>query len=82
MKCNNTITLDKAQIDTNYYIQYIDGFKEEQLHRLYDLGLVKGTKIRPVLKSMFEGAAAYSVKDSVLALRNEDAKNITVSFRR
>lgn len=82
MKNSNIITLDKASLNTAYYIEDVKGFDITQLYRLYDFGLVKGSKITPVLKSMFDGTVAYLVKESVLALRIEDAKNITVNTRR
>ena len=82
MKNSKTITLDNAILNTVYYIDDIKGFEIKQLYRLYDFGLVNGAKIKPVLKSMFIGMVAYIVKGSVLSLRIEDAKNITVSTRR
>ena len=82
MKNSNIITLDKANLNTVYYIDDIKGLDNKQLYRLYDFGLVKGSKITPIFKSMFNGTVAYLVKGSVLALRIEDAKNITVNIRR
>lgn len=82
MKNSNIITLDKANLNTVYYIDDIKGLDKEQLYRLYDFGLVKGSKITPIFRSMFNGTVAYQVKGSVLALRIEDTKNITVNTRR
>lgn len=82
MKNNNLITLDKAKLNSTYYIKNIYGFEEKQLYRLFDFGLVKGCRIIPVLKSVISGTSAYSVKGSVLSLRDEDANNIVVSFLR
>lgn len=44
--------------------------------RLLDLGLVKGTKIRPVLVSPSNGLRAYEFRSSLIAIRKEDAENI------
>ena len=82
MKNSNTITLDKANLYTGYYIDDIKDFDKKQLYRLYDFGLVNGSKITPILTSVFNGTVAYLVKGSVLTLRIEDAKNITVNTRR
>lgn len=82
MKNGNIITLDKANLNTVYYIDDIKGLDKKQLYRLYDFGLVKGSKITPIFRSMFNGTVAYQVKGSVLALRIEDTKNITVNTRR
>lgn len=82
MQNDNIITLDKAQLHSSYFVINIDSFDKNQLFRLYDFGIVKGTKIKPVLKSVFKGTSAYLVKGSVLAIRDDDANNITVSLRR
>ncbi len=82
MKNYGFMTLDKAEIGSVYYIRDIYGFEQKQLYRLYDYGIVEGSKIVPLFKSLIKGCVAYSVKDSVLALRNEDAHKITVSLRR
>ena len=46
--------------------------------RLRDLGLIGGTKIRPLFKSMFGDPVAYGFRGIVVALRNEDAVKIIV----
>lgn len=82
MESNNILTLDKAEIGINYYIYSLDGFDINQMNRLYDFGLVKGSKIKLLFKSIFGGTSAYLVKGSVLSLRDEDSGNITVTCRR
>ena len=44
--------------------------------RLLDLGVIKSTKIKPVFKSISGSPIAYEIRGSVIAIRNEDAKNI------
>lgn len=44
--------------------------------RLYDLGMVKGTKIKKLLSS--KSMNAYYLKGFLLALRKEDTKEIGV----
>ncbi len=46
--------------------------------RLYDIGLVPGSKIKVVHQSPAGNPRAYLVKGAVIALRNCDAKNISV----
>lgn len=41
--------------------------------RLLDLGLVKGTKIVPVLKSPSGDPTAFEVRRTLIALRKEDS---------
>ena len=45
-------------------------------HRLLDLGLIKGTKIKAVLKSPLGDPIAYEIRGSTIALRCEDASLI------
>jgi len=46
--------------------------------RLCDLGIIPGTKIESLYKSPFGDPAAYLIRGSVFALRNETAAKITV----
>ncbi len=46
--------------------------------RLYDIGLVPGTKIKVVHQSPSGNPRAYLVRGAVIALRNCDAEKITV----
>jgi len=46
--------------------------------RLLDLGLVKGTKIIPVFKSPSGDPTAYEIRKTLIALRKEDSKLITL----
>ena len=47
---------------------------------LLDMGLVKVTKIKPVLVSPSKDPRAFEVRGSIIAIRKEDAKNIYVSL--
>ena len=51
-----------------------DSFKR----RLLNLGIVNGSYIKPLYKAILKDPTAYLVKNSVIALREEDAKNIMV----
>lgn len=47
--------------------------------RLYDLGLTKGAKIELMLISPSKCIKAYRIRDSLIAIRNKDAKKIEIS---
>lgn len=46
--------------------------------RLLDIGFTKGSEILPVLVSPFKGPIAYKIKNTIVALRREDASSIFV----
>ena len=48
--------------------------------RFLDLGFIKSTKITPVLTSPAWNIRAYLIKDTLIAIRNQDAANITLSL--
>ncbi len=71
----NTITLDKLPL--NSYGKIVSLNCVGPIHRrLLDLGLVKNTPIKAILKSPFGDPTAYEVRGSTIALRKEDAKLI------
>lgn len=48
--------------------------------RLLDLGLIKGTKIVPVLISPSKDPRAFDVRGSLIAIRKEDANKIIIEW--
>ena len=46
--------------------------------RLLDLGLIPGTEVRAVMMSPLGSPMAYEIRDSIIALRLEDASKIIV----
>ena len=46
--------------------------------RLHDLGLIEGTKVRCLYKSAWQDPVAYSIRSTVIALRNVDTRSIFV----
>jgi len=48
--------------------------------RLLDLGVIPSTLITPIFKSTGGDPIAYDIRDTILAIRKEDAKNIYVYF--
>lgn len=52
--------------------------EENIKRRLMDLGIVRGTEIKAILKSPSGNPKAYEVRGSVIAIRSEDAKKIEI----
>lgn len=48
--------------------------------RLLDMGLVKGTKITPVLVSPSKDPRAFEVRGSLIAIRKEDAQKVEIEI--
>ena len=48
--------------------------------RLLDMGLVKGTKITPVLVSPSKDPRAFEVRGSIIAIRKEDAQKVDIEI--
>ena len=65
--------------DTNYYIVDKINANEKIKRRLYDIGLVNGTKIKLLFVSPSKKIKAYLIRDSIIAIRNKDASLIKVS---
>lgn len=70
-------TLDNLNINKIAKIENI--YCENNIkRRMMDLGIVKGTKIKAILKSPSGNPKAYEVRGSVIAIRNEDAKMVEI----
>ena len=52
---------------------------ENLINRIYDIGILENTVITPLFRSPFGDPTAYLVKNAVIAIRNKDSKNITVT---
>lgn len=50
------------------------------LRRFLDVGIIPGAKIEKILVSPFGGICAYSVMGTTIAIRDQDAKGIKVSY--
>ncbi|MBP3920186.1 MAG: ferrous iron transport protein A [Bacilli bacterium] len=74
---NEIITLNNLKINQECIIYKIHS-KGIMRRRLMDIGIIPGTIIKSVLKSPSGNPTAYLIKESVIALRNEDAKQIEV----
>jgi len=67
IKNNGYYTVDKINLN------------EKTKRRLYDIGLVNGTKIKLLFNSPSKKIKAYLIRDSIIAIRNNDASKIEVS---
>lgn len=74
---DNMITLNDTQINKEYTIVKINA-EDNIKYRLYDLGIYRGAKIKRLRSSPLGDPVSYLVKDTVFAIRNEDAKKIEV----
>lgn len=72
-------TLDKLKINESAYIDKIN-IIDNYRRRLLDLGFVKGSKITTLYRSPSGNPTAYMIKGAVIAVRNEDAKNILINY--
>ena len=68
------LPMNKAKLNYKYRVFSIKNIKKAQ--RLLDLGLTKETKIVPVHRSPTGSLTAYKICEAVIALRDEDTKNI------
>ena len=74
-------TLDNILLDEEVIVKKIEG--EGVLKRRFlDLGFLPNCKVSCVLISPFKYPKAYKINDSIIAIRNIDAKNIEVEYDR
>lgn len=70
-------TLNEVQLNT--YAKVVEiSCNDLDKRRFLDLGIVKDTKLRPVLRSPLGDPTAYEIRRTVIALREEDAVKIKV----
>ena len=55
--------------------------KGHERRRMLDLGLISGTTVEAVQKSPSGDPTAYSIRGTIIALRNEDAEKVTIKFQ-
>ncbi len=73
----NAIPLSELDINCTAKIDSINCTSTIK-RRLLDLGIVPETSITPVLKSISGDPIAYEIRNTLLAIRNQDAQNIFV----
>ena len=66
--------------NNGYYTVDKINLPEKTKRRLYDIGLVTGTKIKLLFTSPSKKIKAYLIRDSIIAIRNSDASKIEVKI--
>ena len=69
--------LNNIEKQKEYIIKNIKA-SEDIKRRLYDIGLIKDTKIKLLYVSPTKNIKAYIIRDSIIAIRNKDASLIKV----
>ena len=72
-------TLNDLPLHTKGYIKKLNCMGTIR-RRLLDLGLVEGSSITPVLKSPSGDPRAFAIRNTLLAIRKEDANLIVIHF--
>lgn len=75
----NNIHLNKLPINCEGKVEGLN-FDGDIRRRMLDLGIIKGTKIMPILKSPFGDPIAFEIRGSIIALRSEISELIDVSI--
>ena len=65
--------------NSKYYTIDEINLSKKTKRRLYDIGLVFGTKIKFLFNSPSKKIKAYLIRDSIIAIRDKDASKIKVS---
>lgn len=79
MGCFIMISLNNIDIDKEYKVLSLN-VDENILRRFLDIGLIPGTKIKKVLISPFKGISAYSIMDSIIAIRDKEVEGVIVEY--
>ena len=76
MRCLNDMYIDE--------ICYIDKVltKGSIRQRFLDIGLIENTKVKCVLKSPSGDPKAFLIRDAVIAIRNDDCKDVFIKSHR
>lgn len=73
----DTINLNQLSLNEIGIIKKIN-CDETIKRRLLDIGLVKGTNIKPVLVSPSKDPRAFEFRGTIIAIREEDAAKIDI----
>ncbi len=73
-------TLNKLPVNETGFIYDIQ-CSENVKRRLLDLGIVKNTCIKTILKSPSNGLKAFSIRGSLIAIRDEDSSSIKIYIK-
>ena len=73
----NIETLDEVELNREVQVKKVNCSSNIK-RRILDLGMVEGTKIKPVFKSPLGDPTAYEVRGSLISLRKEESRNIEI----
>lgn len=73
------LSLDKLPLNTEATVTNLHA-KDNLRRRLLDLGLVAGTKLKPIFISPSGDPTAYEFRGSLISIRKDDAKLIEISL--
>lgn len=72
-------TLNNIKLNEEVIVNKID-CSENIKRRILDLGIIEGTKVKPVLRSPLGDPTAYEVRGSIISLREEETNKIKVYY--
>lgn len=75
---NTMLSLNQLKIGKTAYVRSLSA-ADPMRRRLLDLGFVNGSEVRCLLESAAGDPRAYLVKNTVVALRNQDAASIEIT---
>ncbi|WP_458396828.1 FeoA family protein [Anaerotignum sp.] len=67
--------ITEVAVEQPCFVQEVQG---EGRLRLFDLGFFRGSRVLPLYECAGGGTRVYRVKDTLIALRNQDAERILV----
>lgn len=67
--------ITEIPVERDCFVSEVQG---ESRLRLYDLGFFRGSRVLPLYECCGGGTRVYRVKDTLIALRNQDATCILV----
>ena len=72
-------TMRLNEVPIGHYVRIKELLTSEEMRRrLMDLGMVRGTKVKPVLVSPAGDPVAYEVRGAVIALRSRVTSEVLV----
>ena len=73
----NEKTLDEVCLGETAVVKKLDARGAARM-RFLDLGIVCGTEIKPLFKSVFGDPVAFQIRGTVIALRQKDCRTIII----
>ena len=77
-----TMTLDALPIGCQGQIVQINMTDEKKRRRMFDLGVTSGTDVFAIMRSPFGDPVAYQIRDTLIAIRRDDARDIDIELIR